>query len=345
MTLTGRWTTLTAAAAGTATALAAAYGITAVATRSASPDVALRARIDVGTQPAALAAVTGGVWVAVSEGLVRVGTDATPDQTIEGPGAFAFSFLAASPRALWVQQGGASTTAPLAIVRIDPSTGATKTLAAAEEMPHGIAYDDGVLWAVDIAGNVVKIDAETGEELIRTSLGSPLWAVAVGEGAVWAGGEAGVVRLDPATGRVVARIDAPYTVDLAIGHGFVWAAGARDASKAAAAQAAAVAAGANPKQAARAAVRDTTGIARIDPDTNTVAGHTTFTDAHAVAVGPRAVWAIAHVGATLVRLDPATGAIEQTISTGKNQLADVATTGEVVWVAEGGTDGALLRFS
>ena len=144
---------------------------------------------------------------------------------------------------------------------------------------------------------------------------------AAGFGAVWLSDTArgDVLRVDPRTRRVVARIHVGDEVELAAGAGSVWA-----------------------------VVDATTGIGpllRIDPRTNRVVARigvrlTAYPGGSGLLVG-RQVWVVGKTEA--IRVDPALGRIAGTVRAhGAFQFTDFALLGGQVWLGTG--DGRLIRY-
>jgi outer membrane protein assembly factor BamB len=140
-------------------------------------------------------------------------------------------------------------------------------------------------------------------------------------GAVWLSDTArgDVLRVDPRTRRVVARIHVGAEVQLAAGGGSVWA-----------------------------VVDATTGIGpllRIDPRTNRIAARigvrlTAYPGGSGVLVG-RQVWVIGQTEA--IRVDPARGRIAGTVRARRAfQFTNAALLGGQVWLGTG--DGRLIRY-
>lgn len=147
--------------------------------------------------------------------------------------------------------------------------------------------------------------------------------VAVGEGAVWVAVPAQppaqdrqlIVRIDPATNDVIARIPMDdYIEELAAGEGGVWA-----------------------NAVAGTAANPVFSIVRIDPATNEVVA--TIRDVSGpLAVGEAALWAVDRAGAragpegsTLLRIDPGTNRVAARIPLGV-ALWDVEVGDSYVWV-------------
>jgi streptogramin lyase len=150
-------------------------------------------------------------------------------------------------------------------------------------------------------------------------VGSAPYNVAAGFGSVWVAVDGGLVRLDPATGTVIAHIAVggrPWGV--ATGEGAVWVGNYTDGT-----------------------------VARIDPVTNSVTWKVTLTTGLGeaspvgVAAGGGWVWAADRVGDEIWRLAPATGAVLSVAHVG--DAHEFVGLGEgAVWVSsEDGTVGKL----
>jgi hypothetical protein len=123
------------------------------------------------------------------------------------------------------------------IVRIDPDTNEVVAQIPMDDHIEELAAGEGAVWGNAVAGtaanpvfSVVRIDPAT-NELVATiaDVSGPL---AVGEGALWAVDRAGaragregstLLRIDPGTNRVVARIPLGVALwDVEVGEGYVW---------------------------------------------------------------------------------------------------------------------------
>jgi YVTN family beta-propeller protein len=110
---------------------------------------------------------------------------------------------AADGRALWVackEQGR--------LLRIDSASGRVLRRVTVPAQPIAVAVGFGSLWAVDAAGTVLRLDRATGRPRGRVDAGGRLFNVWIGAGSVWTADDAAgaVVRIDPRTNRVAARI-------------------------------------------------------------------------------------------------------------------------------------------
>jgi YVTN family beta-propeller protein len=148
-------------------------------------------------------------------------------------------------------------------------------------------------------------------------------AVAVGAGAVWVARDGRrLIRIDPATAAIVARIGAgdelaserPCT--LAVGAGAVWAVTA-------------------------------SGVARINPQTNRLARVIGVDEPACVAVGAGGVWVTSPNRGAVTRIDPATNEVVAEISV-SGYPQGVATGAGSVWVASSdppdGENGSVTRI-
>jgi DNA-binding beta-propeller fold protein YncE len=91
------------------------------------------------------------------------------------------------------------------LMRLDPATGATRTVETGTPSPAFPVSDGDAVWVGDWSSpRVVRLDAAGRPDLRRISLSAPsgVWNVAAGSGAVWAATpqDAAVWRIDPETG-------------------------------------------------------------------------------------------------------------------------------------------------
>jgi DNA-binding SARP family transcriptional activator/streptogramin lyase len=182
--------------------------------------------IAVGSRPAAVAVGDGSIWVANAEDGTVMRIDPKARRVVQtiGIGAPASS-LAVSRDAVWVGNGSAGT-----VSRIDPRSNAviqTIDLRGSNPVvPNGIqslAVGAGGVWVAVGLHAVARLDPASGRIVRRIDVGSPPQAVAVGEDAVWAatGGER-VVRIEPDSNRASAFQQIRYPVGVTTGFGRVW---------------------------------------------------------------------------------------------------------------------------
>jgi YVTN family beta-propeller protein len=134
-----------------------------------------------GTNPEAIAAGAGGVWVAnaadstVSRILPQTATAIATPSVGRHP-----SGVAVGEGAVWVADEGDGT-----VTRIDPATGAETTIAVGRG-PTGIAVGAGGVWVANSAdGTVSKIDPAQGRAVATIQVGNRPAGVAVANGRVW----------------------------------------------------------------------------------------------------------------------------------------------------------------
>jgi YVTN family beta-propeller protein len=155
---------------------------------------------------------------------------------------------------------------------------------------------DGVLWVLDAAGTVVRVDPESNRvvgkplqvpgdaEVIVVDDGS-LWVARVAPGDLGTPGKDAVTRIDLATGRTVATITVGRApLDLAVTPGAVWVTNSGGGGD---------------------------SVARIDPQTNRLAGRPVSTGAspQSLAVGGGSLWVANHDAGTVTRIDQASGKV------------------------------------
>jgi branched-chain amino acid transport system substrate-binding protein len=190
-----------------------------------------------------------------------------------------------------------------------------------------VATGAGGIWITDGSSILRRAKPTNGTIVRRYDMGVRLNGVAVGGDAVWAisGSAATVLRIDPGTGKVTARIaivasrdtQSPYPIAVAVALRSVWVLNATAAT-----------------------------VTRIDP---VHAGVTTTIPLgiervpRRIAVGAGAAW-VANADGTLARIDPATNAL--TTTSIAPSLYDVAVGPRGVWVTSGtATAGGTLAAS
>jgi virginiamycin B lyase len=162
------------------------------------------------------------------------------------------------------------------------------------QAPYNMAAGFGSVW-VTVNRGLVRVDPATGAVVARIQIDGRPWGVAVGEDAVWVGNltNGTVARVDPATNTVVWRV----TLNLSLGE----------------ASPVGVAAGAGSVWAAD---NSSDLIWRLDPATGAILNTAHVGDAHEfVGFGEGAVWVSSEDG-TVGKLDPATGTVTRSIAAG-----------------------------
>lgn len=229
--------------------------------------------------PNDLAVGGAGVWIANAGNLQHVslqGKGFPTEYPVASPGAT--MHVAVSPGAVWV------VVARDAVFRVDPANPRDMTEVPVTDNPVDIAVGDGVLWVLDLTGEIQAFDAKTGDR-IGASINVPTGRdaeITLGAGALWYGvaGTTTLGRIDTAT-REQSRITLPSDyVDLGVGPDEVYvlmSAGAQRGS-----------------------------IAPLDTSTGEVVHddiHSFSGDPVDVAVGRQALWIINKTGARAQRVD------------------------------------------
>jgi YVTN family beta-propeller protein len=271
----------------------------------------------VGHAPRGVTVTRRAVWVANSaDGTVSQLDIKTlkPIQTI-GIGAQATE-LASAGGAVWVATGLDNT-----LVKIDARTGGVlgklSFPPAVDAAAYAVAAGNGVVWSVS-GDALVKIDPKTNAILAGTlhlkCCGS-IRDVAVGEGAVWIVDlKEEVVRISPTRVVPTSRLNLGFVpTALTAAYGAVWVASAAF----------------DPPRLL---------IWRIDPQTLRVTQTISIGEPDSflatvdVAAGAGAIWATNYKEGTLVRIDPASGAVVATVHVGRHPRG-IAIGGNRVWVA------------
>jgi streptogramin lyase len=182
-------------------------------------------QIRVGAGPIALAAGTGGVWVANS-------TDGTVSRIAPRKGVARGAAVRAVDRPFSIAvDDGAVWVVGLdgELARIDARSGRRVARANLGFAADGVAAGSGALWVINTtAGTVTRVSTRSS----RPHVGRPLHVgdgtsdVAVAFGSVWVtnSGSGTLVRLDPSSGRVLSTTSLRGAADaVAVGEGAVWA--------------------------------------------------------------------------------------------------------------------------
>jgi YVTN family beta-propeller protein len=185
------------------------------------------ATVHVGPQPEGIAVSPGAVWVANAGGPSVSRIDPATNRVVAtirvGPKRVCcaeHTHLIASPRAVWVALPYANS-----IVRVDPATNRVVTTATIGYSPCGFVAADGAgVWSAGCEGDVVgRIDSRTRRLTARVPEPHPQ-GLEVAFGSVWvATGGGNVDRIDPHSGRLVARLHiVGLPVRLGAGFGSIW---------------------------------------------------------------------------------------------------------------------------
>ena len=240
--------------------------------------------------PTRLAVTGDAVWVLTpSDSSVARIDPATNEVVATIPVGRAPSGLAVGAGAVWVSRGSDGT-----VVRIDPATNRVVATIPVGRAQGALTVADGVVWVALPEHGLGRIDPAGNRSTVVRVPRCCAGELAAGEGALWVAdrGDGSLVRVDPATGRVVARVLLPRTTEqalhqVAVGDGAVWvtSAGAR---------------------------RGTANLLwRVDPVSNQVTGTLDLGPTGAggipnsVAAGNGAVWVGGITKGSIVRLEPA----------------------------------------
>jgi len=184
-----------------------------------SPTIALTAT------PTRLVASQDAVWVLTpsDQRLLRIDPATTEVVAAIGVGR-ASSGLAVGAGAVWVSRRSDDT-----VVRIDPATNRVVATIGVGRAPGAVTMAGGVLWVALPDNGLGRIDPASNRSTVVDVPGCCAGELAAGEGALWVAnrGDGTLVRVDPVTGRVAARVPLPKTTDqrpheVAVGEGAVW---------------------------------------------------------------------------------------------------------------------------
>ena len=242
--------------------------------------------------PVVMAVRAGDVWVAGHNPtwVTRWVTPTNPmtRQTPTMALGAAPTRLVAATDAVWVL-----TPADTSLVRIDPAANQVVATIGVGRAPGAMTVAGGLVWVALPGGGLGRIDPASNRPTLVPVARCCTGELAAGQGALWvANHEDGtLVRVDPATGRVAARIPLPETAGqrphrVAVGEGAVWATSA------------------SPR-------RGTANLLwRVDPSSNQVTGTLDLGPTSAggipnsVAAGNGAVWVGGATKGAITRLEP-----------------------------------------
>jgi DNA-binding beta-propeller fold protein YncE len=273
--------------------------LAATLTTGAAPNVI--AKIHVAAYAAPCAAAAGGKWVWVSEYgrpyvlKIDPGTNKVVSRTKIGTGSCGLGFGAGS---MWIEDTSTST-----VSRVSVTTG--KRIAVKVGItPYDTTFAFGSAWTTAFTqGELERIDPAQNRVVNRWKLEKAIGAVGA-FGSVWATGSDGVIRVDPTSHELLARIP--------IQGGAGWTAASGDAVW----------------------VTTTTGIARIDPQSNAVVK--TIPVAGAPALGDPdvvdgQVWVPQIRKNSIAIVDPSSNAVARTIKAGVGPFVVTTIRGDA-WV-------------
>jgi streptogramin lyase len=191
------------------------------------------ARIDVGGTSAvfAMAAGEGSLWLLANNGAVLRVSPSSHQVIAHIPVAPTADFLVVGQGAVWVTGcGPGNALRQGALYRIDPSTNRV----VAQTMIGGcgsVTVGAGGVWVVNGRGEVLHIDPGSTRVIAAIRLGYPALAGVVAD-RQWVfvmarsgfqGGSGGIVKINPRTNQVAARIPLPGALmGVTTGAGYVW---------------------------------------------------------------------------------------------------------------------------
>jgi hypothetical protein len=189
-----------------------------------------------GSGPAAVAVGAGAVWVPVAVPGALLGIDPGHDKvtariSLGGPLRGPMS-VAATRDTVWVACcGEADAGAPTPggrLLRVDPVRKKVVADIALPNAPVAVAADSSAAWVATAGGQVLMVSQKRNRVAATIDAGGPLGfsqTIAVGAGGVWLADpfDEQVVRIDPRTRRVMARIPAGAVTGLAVTGDTVWA--------------------------------------------------------------------------------------------------------------------------
>jgi len=241
-----------------------------------------------GSGPGGVAVGAGAVWVPVAVPGTLWGIDPGTNKVtsripLDGPLRGPIS-VSAGRDAVWVACCGESGTGASAsggrLLRVDPRRKRVVADIALPARPVAVAADTAGAWVATAGGQVLLVSKRRNRVAATIDAGGPLGfsqTIAAGAGGVWLADpfDEQVVRIDPRTRRVMARIPAGAATTLAVAGDDVWA-------------------------------LSSLGLLRIDPARDRVVATASDPDLHRarlVAAGAGAVWAAGW--SSVLRIDPA----------------------------------------
>lgn len=203
---------------------------------------------------------------------------------------------AAAGRFVWVSLYGAPY-----LLRIDPRRNVVAGRSRVGNGACGLGAGAGSLWVEDTSsGTVSRVSVRSGKRIAAIGVGAQPYDATFAYGAPWAtvhgGGQ--LVRIDPATNRVVARLPLDQATGVVGSFGSIWATGSD-------------------------------GVIRVDPKTGAVVARISVPMAGWTAAGKDAVWVTTSTGVS--RIDPATNTVTASIAI-PGPLGDPAVVAGKLWV-------------
>jgi YVTN family beta-propeller protein len=265
---------------------------------AATPQVTAKIKVAPNTQPCAVAAGGGFVWVSEygAPWLVKIdpATNKVLGKTQIGFGSCGLAYGAGS---LWIEDTNSNT-----VSRVSVRTAKRSKAIPVGTEPYDATFAFGAAWATSHGrGEVDRIDPARNRVVKRFTLASAISVVGA-FGSMWATGSTGVLRIDPATNKVRAKIPLPSAGWTAASANAIW-------------------------------VTNGNGVTRIDPDTNAA---TAGIDLGTSALGDPAVvdgmlWVPEVRENTVAIIDPASNTVAQTVKVGPGPFVVTEVSGEA-WI-------------
>jgi virginiamycin B lyase len=189
-----------------------------------------------GAGPAGMAVGAGAVWVPLAVPGALWGIDPATDKvsskiSLGGPLSGSISVSAAGDT-VWVaccgESGTGASTSGGRLLRVDPRRKRVVADIALNASPVAIAADASAAWVATADGQVLMVNPTRNRVTATIDAGGPLGfdhTIAVGPSGVWLADpfDEQLVRIDPKTKRVMARIPAGAVTTLAVTGDAVWA--------------------------------------------------------------------------------------------------------------------------
>ena len=189
-----------------------------------------------GAGPAGVAVGAGAVWVPLAVTGALWGIDPATDKVaskipLGGPLSGSIS-LSAAGDTVWVaccgESGTGASTSGGRLLRVDVRRKRVVADIALNASPVAIAADNSAAWVATAGGQVLMVNPKRNRVTATINAGGPLGfdhTIAVGPSGVWLADpfDEQLVRIDPKTKRVMARIPAGAVTTLAVTGDAVWA--------------------------------------------------------------------------------------------------------------------------
>jgi YVTN family beta-propeller protein len=281
--------------------------------RPLPPPARVTARIHLRHRPTGVTFGRGRLWVTADDGTVTAvdpATDRPVHTTAVGRWPLQVAF---EPHALWVANSDDDT-----VTRLDPPGDRAVQTIHVGVHPVGVAAADGQLWVANgFDETVTRIDTRRHAVAATIPVGPApldLRSMAVGAGAVWVTVQDALVRIDPRTDRIAARILVHSPAGTAVGGGSVWVSNADDGT-----------------------------VSRIDARTNRVVARVPVGAAPTtVAVAAGFVWVVNSGEDTVSQIDASDNRVVARIPAGAH-VYDLTAGDGAVWLQSYG-DSAVYRI-